>query len=222
MKNIQSGHRSEHPHTWLESASPLLREIINLQWENLDTEGMQGVMRLSLCTAWEFQKSLKIALATLPDDKRFAEMAAGETKNLKFNDYDGRGNHAEFIQHFADAHKLCNRNAVIERATERYTKAVDSLPAKTRIESLALRERVLPAIFSSMLAFSSQRVDWDDPLLAAYKHYLQMHIVLDAMPGGHGDLLSHIPLTEQVTDYLKLRLDLYTCIPELSKAPARE
>lgn len=97
-----------------------------------------------------------------------------------------------------------------------YREAISSLPDDIRTMSIFSREKELPDIFSQILTSPA----WKNNLpihLKAFKFYLLKHIELDSEEGGHGDLVGHHTITEDVNVFYRSRIKLYTdTIPKLS------
>lgn len=192
-----------------------LNEIKLLKWNNLTKEGLENLMFISLETAKEFAESLHIALSVFPDDSLLKSMAEGElkTNNLAFGDWNHTGDHWEFLQHFLSSH---TEPPEVLKACVGYRKVVESLPDNIRTMSIFSRETALPEIFSQILASPA----WKNSLpahLQAFRFYLLKHIELDSKEGGHGDMVSHHAITNDVDVFYKARIKLYTdAIPKLS------
>ena len=188
-------------------------EIIkNLSWKKLSAQELQQLMFLSYVAAREFAGSLRIAQDLNPG--AFAEMAKGEllTSNLAFEDYSGMGDHADFLWHFLKKYQLLeNIPQSVQDSAGKYLLAIESLPKQVRAESIVSRERELSGIFSKIL----ENPDWSLLGLAAFKYYLQEHIRLDSMPGGHADLLEKFEVTDNTSSFYEIRLGMYRCIPTL-------
>jgi hypothetical protein len=191
----------------------IVRAIAGLTWENLSTTELQELMVLSAYAAREFAESLRIALEIYPKSIEFQEMALGEinTENLKFGGYKKSGDHADFLWHFINKHRLADLYPDAQRAGERYLAQVQGLPKEVRAMSVVSRERELPGIFRRVL----EAKDWSAQGLDAFRYYLAEHIHLDSMEGGHGDLLAGFGVTEEVGAFYQIRMDMYRCIPNL-------
>jgi hypothetical protein len=184
----------------------IVREIENLPWNKFSpTE----IIYVSYCTAVEFAESLRKALVVYPDNKNLIEMASGEldTRNLSYKDYNNRGDHWEFLEHFCRKQE----NGIIPSvslvdACKYYHSIVNSFNNNERAMTIFSREQELPSIFNKILVAH----DWEKLNLGFYKYYLERHIELDSKDGGHGDLTKDFFLDDKKLDaFYKSRLELY-------------
>jgi hypothetical protein len=181
--------------------------ILSLPWNKLTQQDLESLMVVSLETAQEFAESLRAALTIFPNDHLLKSMAAEElqTNNLQFDTWKKTGDHWEFLSHF-----LSNRekSLLVLAACERYRKTVRALTSSTRAMSIFSREEMLPRIFSQILTAPI----WKAPLplyLQAFRFYLIKHVELDSKDGGHRDMVSHLPITNEVEEFYQARLRLY-------------
>lgn len=192
----------------------IIKTIRNMRWASLSEQNLQSVMILSGFAAKEFAESLRIALRLYPDSANLKRVAAEElqTSNLQFEDYQGSGDHADFLWHFIgreDLTYVCPREVM--EAGARYLAAVWMLSPEARAMSIFSRERELHGIFSQVLLAK----DWSARGLPAYQHYLTQHVWLDSRKGGHADMLARFKVDESVAAFWKARIDMYRCIPML-------
>jgi hypothetical protein len=75
---------------------------------------------------------------------------------------------------------------------------VRAIDDRARATSLASYEDGgLEKVFTSIL----KATRWNDPLLRAFKHFLEKHIEFDSdVENGHGGLCRHLPPDEQVSE----------------------
>jgi hypothetical protein len=192
----------------------IVNQIKGLHWELLDKGDIVRLMILSHYAAEEFAESLRIALRLHPGNLGLREMAVGElrTTNLRFGTYCAKGDHSDFLRHFIVAHDLLTwTGEATKQAGREYRAKVSELPREVRAMSVVSRERELPGIFGRIL----EAKDWSGGVLPAFRYYIEEHIRLDSMEGGHADLLSDFVVTDEVTQFYEARLDLYRCIPAL-------
>jgi hypothetical protein len=191
----------------------LVEKIRNLNWKNLPSRELKDLMVLSYAAALEFAESLRIALDLYPEDENLQEMAKGEldASNLSFEDFDMRGDHSAFLYHFICRYNYSPSSAAVLECAREYFAACRQLPPEVRAMSVFSREAELPGIFEEILKAD----DWDDPMLAAFRYYLETHIDLDSDEGGHNDLLSDFIIDDSVLPFYEARLKLYDCIESL-------
>ena len=193
-----------------------VNKIKDLKWKSLTQTDLESLMFLSLETAKEFAESLQIALSVFPDDALLKSMAEGElkTNNLKFGGWNQKGDHWEFLQYFLSGK---TQPPKVATACAAYRKAVALLPNHVRAMSIFSREKELPEIFSQILKSPA----WKNALpshLQAFRFYLLKHIALDSEEGGHGNLVEHHTVTNDVDIFYKARLKLYiNSIPRLTE-----
>ncbi len=170
------------------------------------------LMYLSRAAAIEFAEALREGLKVYKQDPDLQKMARGELKtdNLNFADYDKRGDHWEFLDHFLKKTGYV-ADVALEDSTARYIDSCRTLDPQVRAHTVFSREHELGAIFDAIL----QNEHWTTETLLAYKHFMERHIQLDTEEGGHGDAVSKYPIDDSVLPFYQARLDMYRVIPEL-------
>ncbi len=203
-------------------------KLLAIEWGKLTTESeLTSLMYISLVSAIEFAKSLRIALVLHNNNPRLIQMAAEEleTDNLTFGDYNQKGDHYQFLFYFLkkaghlkayyatdvcedDYVKNIPKRVVLHAGV--YQERIDSMYHRDRTMSIFSREKELPKIFSNMLNKIELFKEKNLPEhLLAFKYYLERHIVLDSAPGGHSDLVNEFEITDRVNIFYERRLDLY-------------
>lgn len=184
----------------------VVTKIKNLPWEALSGRALENLMHVSLIAAREFSESLRISVKLLPDDKNLKEMSSEEldTTNLKYEDYKGPGDHAEFLAHFINKYDVkCSLN--IEAISDEYFHYCRSLDDGSRAMTIFSREEELSGIFNRILS----NENFNTPALKAFKYFLERHVVLDSKMGGHHDLTKDHPIDNSVQGFYELRYDMY-------------
>lgn len=180
----------------------IVKTIENLPWEAFDPNSL---MIVSAVSALEFASTLRAGIRA---ESALSAIASGEleTDNLKFSDYQVSGDHADFLWHFIRKHNLLTKvdGKVIE-AGARYLANISRLDTNTRVMSIVSREKELAGIFEKIIP----TLDDTNPAMAAFKYYLVRHTELDQGEGGHSDALVHLPVTEKVNEFWKIRLEFY-------------
>lgn len=172
----------------------------------------------SAYSALEFAESLRIALKLFPDSLPLRQMAEEEleTTNLRFGNYNERGDHAAFLWFYIDKFNLLAHTAPhVVKACEDYIQKIRTLPEEVRVMSIVSREVELPGIFQEIrqvlenktLFSSTPMPEW----AWAYRYFVEEHIRLDAQPGGHAEQVADLlPLDDdRVEEFWELRLELY-------------
>jgi hypothetical protein len=128
----------------------IVLEITRLPWQDALP---QEIILVSHCTAKEFATSLRLAQKLYPDDDRVREMIDGEleTDNMVFEDYQKRGDHWEFLDHFIAKHSIASDRTALKNAIEVYTSAVDGLSDIHRAMTIFSREEELTLIFQRLV-----------------------------------------------------------------------
>ncbi len=192
----------------------IVKAIRELKWENLPAEDLQKLMILAEYSAREFAESLRIALQIYPENEELQEMAHGEinTNNLKFKDYNGRGDHSHFLEYFIAKYKINQKvSSEVISAGDHYITEIRKLPKEVRAMSIFSREQELPGIFQRIL----QAKGWKAQGLPEFKYYLEQHILLDSSSGGHSDLVQDFLVDDRMEKFYKIRLEMYKSIVKL-------
>jgi hypothetical protein len=198
----------------MEDYKEIVEKIKNLHWNSLNGEELQQLMILSAYSAIEFAESLRITLNQHPNNETLKEMASEELKTatLSFEDYSKVGDHAEFLWHFINKHKLLEKYPRLKEIGEKYLENIRKLSNEIKVMSIVSREQELPGIFENILTAKK----WEALGLQAYEYYLKQHIILDSKEGGHADMLKDFKINNDVSAFYLIRLELYKSIPELS------
>jgi hypothetical protein len=186
----------------LNSYEDTVKTIENLSWDSFDPNSL---MVVSAFSALEFASTLRAGIRAEP---ALSAIAEGElaTDNLVWEDYQKHGDHADFLWHFIRKHNLISKtNPKVIEAGARYLASIASLDTNTRVMSIVSREKELAGIFEKIIPV----LDENNPVLAAFKYYLVRHTELDQGEGGHSSVLAHLPVTEKVDSFWKIRLEFY-------------
>lgn len=197
----------------MENYKSYVNKIINLNWESLDQEDLQKLMILSAYSALEFAESLRKTVEMNPNNHALKEMADEELKTdtLSFEDYKEKGDHSDFLWHFIEKYNLFDKFKSLKEIGEAYIEKVRNLPDEIKVMSIVSREQELPGIFNKILTSKN----WEADGLKEYKYYLEQHIELDSAEGGHADMLSNFDVDDKVSEFYKVRLEMYEAIPKL-------
>lgn len=189
-------------------------QIRSLHWDALNPNDLQRLMYLSYQSACEFAEALRIALKLYPENTNLKEMADWELKtwNLKHQDYQIDGDHAEYLLHFMTKYWIVPDES-LEAAALKYRNFCSQLSDEVRAMTIFSREEKLPGIFERIL----QATDWSAPGLPEFKHYLEEHIRLDTQDWGHHDLVKDLSIDDSVKWFYEARLEMYYAINNLTQ-----
>ena len=190
----------------------VVEEIRSLNWKVLKEPQLEKLMHISHGAAQEFAEALRIGLRVYKGDENLQTMARGELKadNLRFGDYQARGDHSEFLEHFLRKAAM-EPSAEVHDAIQKYLAACRALSPEVRAKTVFSREEELSGIFTAIL----ENEHWTTEALQAFRYYLERHIELDGEDGGHADLVRAYKIDDVVLPFYEARRDLYRVIPEL-------
>ncbi len=183
----------------------IIRQIVELPWNKA---APADLVLISRAAAMEFSSSLRLASGLFKNDPRLKEMSEGElaTTNLVFEEYNQKGDHWEYLDYFIRKMKISTSSKKIILGIRDYIDAVEALSPVERVMTVFSREEELTQVFKEIL----KAHNWDSLGYGFYRHYLEAHILLDSADGGHHNLVSHVPLNEDVLNiFYKMRLKLY-------------
>jgi len=190
----------------MKKAQENISQIANFNWSKMS---IYDILYLSLTTAYEFAESLRIAQKFYPENKDIAAVASGEllTDNLYYENYRRPGDHADYLAYFFVRKNLGRRVSLkAQVSADIYLIKCESFTDGQRAMSIISREQELHKIFEKIVSSHN----WKSNSLDFYEHYLLEHIRFDSQEGGHGDLLSKLPLNEKYLDeFWAARFDLY-------------
>jgi len=178
-------------------------EICDLAWSSLGQQEMTHAAWAYYYFSIQFRESLDVALGRNPGDRNLIRLASEECDTDNLSPWPGvaaageRMNHDEFMRRLlclADIDSETRSRFEAEGAAYlAETRALDNAARALSISSYedGGLERVFQAILKGQC--------WDGPLLAAFKHFLEAHIMFDSDPEqGHGALSRHLVPTDQV------------------------
>ena len=183
----------------------VVEEICDLNWRGLSLDELVDVAWTYYYFSIQFRENLAIARELLPDDEQLEELDRGERDTDNLSPYPGvvvageRVDHDEFMRRALLLRPIDDvRRRRLENIGAAYLDRVRAVDNRTRATSLASYEDGgLEKVFRSML----QAPHWDDPLLQAFKHFLEKHIEFDSdVENGHGGLCRHLPPNERVCE----------------------
>ena len=196
-------------------------QICKLNWQGLSSNELVDVAWIYYYFSVQFRENLEIARKLYPQDPCLEELDDGERDTDNLSPYPGvvapgeRVNHDEFMRRTLEITPIDNRRC------DRLRKIGDSYLARTRAEDQFTRASSLSSyedgglerVFRSIL----QAPHWKDPLLLAFRHFLEKHIELDSDPEqGHGSLSRHLKPKARVTElWTAFKDSLIQAVPAL-------
>jgi hypothetical protein len=183
----------------------VVEEICNSNWLELSKDDLIDVAWIYYFFSVQFRENLEIACRLFPDDEQLQELDKGERNTDNLSPYPGvvatseRVNHDEFMRRTLDLTPIEHtRRCRLEDIGAAYLCRVRAIDDRARATSLASYEDGgLEKVFTSIL----KATRWNDPLLRAFKHFLEKHIEFDSdVENGHGGLCRHLPPDEQVSE----------------------
>ncbi len=197
-------------------------EICELNWGRLSARELTDVAWVYYYFSVQFRENLEIARGLYPRNSRLEELDRGERDTDNLSPYPGivasgeRVNHDEFMRRTLGITAIDeDRRAGLQRIGTAYLARIRTEDDLTRASSLSSYEDGgLESVFQSIL----KAPRWDDPLLLAFRHFLEKHIELDSDPEqGHGGLSRHLKPRAGVSElWTAFRDSLIQAVPALA------
>ena len=181
----------------------VVEDICNLNWSDLNQEGLTNVAWVYYYFSIQFRESLEIARKLHPEDDRLLQLDRGERDTNNLSPWPGvaevgeKMNHDEFMRRTLALTKIdSTRQRNLESIGQSYLAKTRALDHLTRALALASYEDGgLERVFRAIL----KAPRWNDPLLQAFKHFLTEHIRFDSDPEqGHGALCRHLTPDDRI------------------------
>jgi hypothetical protein len=181
----------------------VIDEICDLNWRALSRDEMVSVAWAYYHFSIQFRENLEIARRLYPDDPKLRQLEQEECDTDNLSPWPGvaqpgeRLNHDEFMRRTLDLMPIDPEQASrLEAIGAAYLADMRNLDDVSCAASIASYEDGgLERVFRAMLEFRH----WEEPLLAAFQHFLTMHIKFDSDPEqGHGALSRHMVLDDSV------------------------
>ena len=189
----------------LKPGDKVVDDICNLNWRGLSSDELIDVAWTYYYFSVQFRENLGIACELFPEDEQLLELDRGERDTDNLSPYPGvmargeRANHDEFMRRALQLTPIDDvRRRRLENNGETYLARVRAADKWTRATSMASYEDGgLERVFKSMLLAR----DWNDPVLRAFKHFLEKHIEFDSdAENGHGSLCRHLPPVDGICE----------------------
>jgi hypothetical protein len=175
----------------------VINEICGLNWSALSREELTAAATGYYYFSVQFCETLRIACDLYPSDSKLAKLREGELDTDNLSPCQGiaepgeRMNHDEFMRRVVKMSRLePAQRQRLEALGRSYLAEIRRADSETRAMSLPTYEDGgLERVFHAIL----RAPHWDQPALAAFRHFLVGHIMLDSDPDeGHGDLCRHL------------------------------
>jgi len=204
----------------MRSEAGIVANICAFDWPSLSRAELMDAAWAYYFFSVQFRENLLVARALFSDDEKLKALEAEECDTANLSPYPGVAdegeplNHDEFMRRALGLVPLNSRRTVeLRRHGAAYLEAVHRTDPMSRAMSIVSYERGgLERVFRAMLTAR----DWNNPALAAFRHFLIGHLRLD---DHHGDLVSHLHADEKAAPLWQLFHDLLlSCVPRLADA----
>jgi hypothetical protein len=206
----------------INTGTDAVRLICTLNWRALDCSELVDVAWAYYYFSVQFRENVELARDLYPDDELLGELDRGERDTDNLSPWPGvaaageRMNHDEFMRRALLLTPIeSNRKRRLESIGTNYLARVKATDTTSRVHSLASYENGgLMSVFLAILTAPT----WDEPVLRAFKYFLERHIHLDSDPNaGHGALCRHlVPNHQVVAPWLEFHRLLVDAVPKLS------
>lgn len=175
-------------------------EITNLNWVALSREELMATCYAYYFFSVQFREALEVACDLYPTDQKLIELRAGEFDTDNLSPYPGIAQEGEKMNHDEFMRRTVAMSSLDQNARERVEELGSEYLAKVRgMDRLALAMSLssyedggLESVFRAILT----ALDWDEPSLGAFQHFLVEHIRLDS--GEHGSLCRHLVADDRI------------------------
>jgi hypothetical protein len=198
--------------------------ICRMAWDELDSDEVMRVAKAYYYFSIQFRENLEIACARCPNDKKLAELYAGECDTDNLSPWPGvaapgeRMNHDEFMRRLLAFHRVDGDERLSE-AGEAYLAETRCVDDAARAASIASYEDTgLSRVFGAML----RAPHWYGRGQRAFRFFIEEHIRFDSDDGaGHGSLSRHLAPDDRILPlWTAFRDLLVTAVPKLATAHA--
>lgn len=200
----------------------IVMEICEMNWERLTREDLIGVAWAYYYFSIQFRENLKIARELYPQDEKLKILEKEECDTYNLSPWPGVAKAGEKMDHDEFVRRLLKLSPVGDQQRSYFANLGQSYLSACRRTDLTTRaisissyedgglENVFRAILTSP--------DWDDPLLAAFRHFLTKHITFDSDPEtGHGVLSRHLTPDDRIVPLWREFKQLLTAsVPRLA------
>jgi hypothetical protein len=205
------------------SYNKVIDEIRNLDWLNLDEDGMVGVAWAYYYVSIQFRENLQVARQLHPEDEKLRDLEREECNTDNLSPWPGVAQAGEKMDHdefMKRALALANipeaKRRRFEEAGGRYLDEMRNMDATSRAMSInSYEDGGLEQVFRAMLSSPKSQ----DPLLCAFRHFLSEHVRFDSDPTqGHGSMVRHLRPDNRIRPvWVAFRNILIEFVPQLSR-----
>src|SRR5215469_8706109 len=203
----------------------VIDDICNFNWINLTEEDLINVAWVYYYFSVQFRENLEVARNLYPDDDRLRQLDQGERDTDNLSPWPGvatigeKMNHDEFMRRTLTLTTISeSRRRDLTAIGQSYLTKIRAMHDDSRASAIASYEDGgLERVFRAIL----KAPHWRNPLLKAFKHFLEEHIRFDSDPEqGHGALCRHLTPDHRVNAlWSEFRQMLILAAPRLTVGP---
>lgn len=191
----------------------IVDEICHFRWSEIDRNELLAVSQAYYYFSVQFCETVEMACRLHPFDPLLAELREGQCNSDDLSPYPGvaepneKLDLGEFMRRVLAMSSLDRETrARVAQLGAAYLAEVRRTGVETRVRSLpSYEDGGLERVFSAVL----RARDWDEPSLAAFRHFLVGHIDLDSDPDmGHGALCRHLVADDRIVPLWRAFRDL--------------
>ncbi len=192
-------------------------QINQVDWSRIEP---LRIIHVSLCFAKEFAQTVRSCIPQYHHLDQFQQFIVGEidTDNLQYEGYTRTADHWQFLDYFLDKERshanfislqdliAFNMNTALPLIQmSDYVRYCDSLEQEQKLLTLVSREKELQGIFQKILVAH----DWGALRYGFYKYFLERHLELDGVEGGHEDLMKSLVDLDQLDPQQEIFLEQF-------------
>jgi hypothetical protein len=206
----------------------IVDEICHFRWSEINRNELLAVSQATYYFSVQFCETVEMACRLHPFDPLLAELREEQCNSDDLSPYPGvakpceKLNLGEFMRRVLVLSSLDRETrARIEHLGAAYLAEVRRTGVETRVRSLpSYEDGGLEKVFSAVL----RARDWNEPSLAAFRHFLAGHIDLDTDPDmGHGALCRHLVADDRIVPLWRAFRDLLKqAAPTLAAGPVMQ
>src|SRR5690242_3606228 len=191
----------------------IVDEICHFRWSEINRSELLAVSQACYYFSVQFCETVEIACRLHPFDHLLAELREKLCNSDDLSPYPGVAEPSEKLDHGKFMRRVLAMSSLdaatrarIGRFGAAYLAKIRGTGPETRVRSLpSYVDDGLEKIFSAVL----RARDWEDPSLAAFRHFLVGHIDLDSDPDiGHGALCRHLVPDDRIVPLWRAFRDL--------------
>ena len=181
----------------------VITRICDLRWTDLDQADLLRLAQAYYYFSVQFRENLQLACELYPSDARLKELEKQECNTANLSPWPGvaaaneKMNHDEFVRRLLNlSPPQETTRSYLEDLGQTYLAAIRKIASAVRAMSIGSYEGGgLERVFRAFL----RALDWENPALKAFEHFLLEHIRFDSDPNdGHGALSRHLAPDDRV------------------------